>query len=173
MTALHTPRRSEASDRKPERWSFWESVSALPQAVGVVSFVAEAMSRAGYSDKDVYGMRLALEEAVVNAVRHGNRCDPTKWVTVRYTVGPERVLVEVHDEGDGFDPDSVPDPTTLANRERPGGRGLLLMRSYATSMRYNAAGHCVTLCRRRSGTVAHSGQSLPGTPVAVATSRDM
>jgi serine/threonine-protein kinase RsbW len=163
MTALHTPRRPEVSDRKSERWCFWESISALPQALGVVGFVAEAMSRAGYPEKDVFGMRLALEEAVLNAVRHGNRCDPSKWVTVRYTVGPERVLAEVHDEGSGFDPDHVPDPTALENREQPGGRGLLLMRAYATSVRYNAAGNCVTLCKRRSGTG-------PGRrPVAAAT----
>jgi serine/threonine-protein kinase RsbW len=57
-------------------------------------------------------MRLALEEAVVNAVRHGNRCDPSKWVTVLFKVGPECVLAEVHDEGGGFDPARVPDPTT-------------------------------------------------------------
>jgi serine/threonine-protein kinase RsbW len=121
------------------------------------------MSRAGYPEKDVFGARLALEEAVVNAVRHGNRCDPSKWVTVRYAVGPERVLAEVHDEGSGFDPERVPDPTALENREQPGGRGLLLMRAYATSVHYNAAGNCVTLCKRRSGTG-------PGRrPVAAAT----
>jgi serine/threonine-protein kinase RsbW len=149
MTALQTPRRPEVPDQKRERWPFWAGISALPEAVAVVGFVTEGMSRAGYPAKDIFPMRLALEEAVVNAVRHGNRGDPSKWVTVGFNVGPERVLVEVHDEGAGFDPDSVSDPTTLENPELPDGRGLLLMRACASSVQYNG----VTLCRRRSRAV--------------------
>jgi serine/threonine-protein kinase RsbW len=150
MTALQAPRRPEVSDPKPERWSFWESISALPEALGVVGFVAEAMARESYPARDIYAMRLALEEAITNAVRHGNRFEPSKWVTVLFNVDQERAQAEVRDEGPGFDPARVPDPTTLENRERPGGRGLLLMRAYATSVRYNAAGNAVALCKRRS-----------------------
>jgi serine/threonine-protein kinase RsbW len=144
---LRPPRRPPGP--RPDRWRFWDSISALPEAAAVVGLVTDAMAREGYPDKDSFGMRLALEEAVVNAVKHGNGGDPAKWVVVRFTVSPERVLAEVQDEGAGFDPARVPDPTAPENRQRPGGRGLLLIRTYATGVRYNAAGNCVTLCKRR------------------------
>ena len=150
MTMSRKPPWPQAAGPRPDCWRFWDSISALPRVLPVVGLVTDAMSREGYPDKDIFGMRLALEEAVVNAVKHGNRGDPSKWVVVRFTVGPERVLAEVQDEGAGFDPAAVPDPTAPENRERPGGRGLLLMRAYATAVRYNDAGNCVTLCKRRS-----------------------
>jgi serine/threonine-protein kinase RsbW len=95
-------------------------------------------------------MRLALEEALVNAVKHGNKGDATKRVRVRYQVTAAGVLVEVEDDGTGFDPLKVPDPCAPENLERLSGRGLLLMRSYMTWVRFNPCGNCVTLYERRS-----------------------
>jgi serine/threonine-protein kinase RsbW len=71
-------------------------------------------------------------------------------VQVRCHLTPESVLVEVEDEGDGFNPESVPDPRDPENLERPSGRGLLLMRHYLTEVRYHGRGNRVTLCKRRS-----------------------
>jgi serine/threonine-protein kinase RsbW len=96
-------------------------------------------------------VRLGLEEALVNAVRHGNRGDPRKRVRVRYRVAPQEVWAEVEDEGPGFDPGAVPDPTGPERLERPGGRGLLLMRHYLSSVSYNERGNAVTLRKRRGG----------------------
>ena len=111
--------------------------------------VVAAMVAQDYSRRTCWEMRLALEEAIVNGLRHGNRFDPTKRVLARFHVGPSAVLAEVEDEGPGFDPEAVPDPRTPENLERPGGRGLLLMRSYMTWVRYNSTGNCVTLFRSR------------------------
>src|SRR5262249_20754547 len=108
------------------------------------------MEAAGYSSKDVFGMRLVLEEAVVNGLKHGNQFDPVKRVRVRCQVNAERAVVEVEDEGPGFDPSEVPDPLDPETLERPCGRGLLLMRSYTTWMRFNERGNCVTVCKERS-----------------------
>jgi serine/threonine-protein kinase RsbW len=66
-------------------------------------------------------------------------------------VTAERVLAEVEDEGPGVDPKSVPDPRDPENLERPGGRGLLLMRHYMSSVHYSGRGNVVTLCQYRSG----------------------
>jgi serine/threonine-protein kinase RsbW len=115
-----------------------------------VGGVADEMALAGYPEADVFAVRLALEEAVQNALKHGNRHDPSKRVRVSYRVTAERVLVEVGDEGEGFDPGKVPDPTGPGNLERFGGRGLFLMRAYLTWVRYNGRGNRVTLCKRRS-----------------------
>ena len=128
----------------------WESLSSTQEALQVVEFVADAMADQGYPKKDVFGMRLALEEAVINAIKHGNQGDPSKLVEVRYEVNAERALAEVQDQGEGFDPQQVPDPRTPENLEWAGGRGLLLMRSYLTWVRYNERGNGVTLCQYRS-----------------------
>jgi serine/threonine-protein kinase RsbW len=123
-----------------------------------IAAVVAAMAAAGYSERDQFGMRLALEEALVNAIRHGNRGDPNNAVRLRYHVTAWRVLAEVEDEGAGFDLQQVPDPLAPENLDRPSGRGLLLMRSYMTWVRFNARGNRVTLCRRRC---TESGES-PG-----------
>jgi serine/threonine-protein kinase RsbW len=102
-----------------------------------------------YIEKDLFAVRLALEEALVNAIHHGNQDDPSKPVTVRFLVGAERTLIEVHDQGAGFDPNEVPDPLAPENLERSSGRGLHLIRAYMTWVRYNDSGNCVTMCKNR------------------------
>jgi serine/threonine-protein kinase RsbW len=116
----------------------------------VIEDITGAMTRQGFTADEVFGMRLAVEEAVVNAMKHGHQDQPDEPVSVRYQVSPERVLVEVEDRGPGFDPDQVADPLAPENLERPSGRGLLLMRTYTTWMRHNRRGNRVTLCKRKS-----------------------
>lgn len=113
------------------------------------------MASLGFSEKDIFGMRLAFEEALVNSVKHGHRYDPTKKVEIRYRVCHEHALVQVEDQGPGFDPAGIPDPTASENWERPCGRGLLLMRFYMTWIRYNERGNCVTLCKCPSTTTVN------------------
>jgi serine/threonine-protein kinase RsbW len=111
--------------------------------------VTAGLAPLGYSDKELFGVRLALEEAMVNAVKHGHGGDPSKEAVLRYRLSVASLLAEVEDQGPGFNPADVPDPLAPENLERPGGRGLLLMRRYMSWVRHNAAGNCVTLCRRR------------------------
>jgi len=108
------------------------------------------MEGAGYSEKDVFSVRLALEEAIVNAIRHGNKGDPAKSVQVRYRVTDREVVTEIQDEGPGFDPYNIPDPLAPENLESPTGRGLFLIRYYMTSVTFNERGNCLTLCKERS-----------------------
>jgi serine/threonine-protein kinase RsbW len=115
-----------------------------------VNALAGVMAATSYPQKDIFAVRLALEEALVNAIRHGHRGDPTKEVRLRYAVCAEEVLAEVKDQGPGFDPAAVPDPCATENLERTAGRGLLLMRHYLTEVRFNARGNAVTLRKRRS-----------------------
>ncbi len=104
----------------------------------------------GYSGKDLFAMRLALAEAVINAFRHGNQGNPHKAVRVSYLVTHAEVAAEVEDEGPGFDPDQVPDPLSGENIERMSGRGLFLMRVYMSGVSFNRQGNRVTLWRQRS-----------------------
>jgi serine/threonine-protein kinase RsbW len=124
--------------------------STAEEVCRLVNAVVAAMSASGYGERDVFGMRLALEEALVNAVKHGHGGDPAKRIRLGYCVTPERVLAEVEDQGPGFDAGRVPDPRTPERLEQPGGRGLLLMREYLTSVRYLGRGNRVCLRLERS-----------------------
>jgi serine/threonine-protein kinase RsbW len=121
-------------------------LSSLQEMGMVIEAMATAIAELGYPPKDIFGARLALEEAICNAIKHGHQADPTKVVEVRYLIGTEQFLVEVLDQGSGFDPWQVPNATTPENLERPCGRGLLLMRNYAAWVRHNPEGNCVTFC---------------------------
>src|SRR5262245_26780727 len=96
---------------------------------------------------DLFGIKLALEEALVNAIKHGNGYDRTKSVHIAFEVQPDRFTVRITDEGVGFDPADVPDPTAVENLERPCGRSLMLMRHYMTDVAFNERGNSVTLSK--------------------------
>jgi serine/threonine-protein kinase RsbW len=103
-----------------------------------------------FAMKDLFGVKLALEEAIVNAIKHGNGMDPSKSVYVKCEVDHERVRIIIEDEGPGFDPSNVPDPTDDDNLDKPSGRGLMLMKAFMTTIEYNARGNRVLLEKVRS-----------------------
>ena len=131
----------------------WELLAIrLPAEIGpFLERVVETLRAAGYAQKDEFGVRLALEEALVNAIKHGHRGDPAKQVQVRYRVEIDRATFEVEDQGPGFRPEQVPDPLAPENLDRDCGRGLLLMRKFMTSVHHNDTGTCVMLCKCRTG----------------------
>jgi serine/threonine-protein kinase RsbW len=108
-----------------------------------------ALRQNQYGERDIFSIKLALEEALVNAIKHGNQLDRSKKVYVSYRVSPTRFDVEVIDEGPGFDPADVPDPTAVENLERPSGRGVMLMRHYMTEVSYSSRGNCVSMSKLR------------------------
>jgi anti-sigma regulatory factor (Ser/Thr protein kinase) len=92
--------------------------------------------------------RVSLTEALSNAMLYGNRRDPRKRVRVEVIVGDLELVARVTDEGHGFDPDRIPDPTAPDNIEKAGGRGLFLMRELMDEVHYNERGNQVTLVLR-------------------------
>jgi serine/threonine-protein kinase RsbW len=127
-----------------------ETLHTLAELRSLSDKVDDWMRVLGYTGKDIFAVRLALGEAVLNAFRHGNLGDPAKVVRVRWVVTPAEAAFEVQDEGSGFDPELVPDPAAGDNHKRISGRGLYLMRVYMSGVTYNQIGNCVTLWRRRS-----------------------
>jgi len=103
--------------------------------------------RATTSDQEIFSVRLALEEALVNAVKHGNQMDRSKKVHICYRFLPDRFEIRITDEGEGFDPNDVPDPTAVENQDRPCGRGLLLMRHYMSQVVFNDRGNSVWMTK--------------------------
>jgi serine/threonine-protein kinase RsbW len=125
--------------------------SALEPSCRVLLAALEAR---GFSQDDLFAVHLALEEAFLNAVKHGNRMDPSKKVTIEYVVDPEKVEIRMTDEGPGFDPGRIPDPRVGTNLYRPDGRGLLLIRSYMDTVEYNERGNSLRMVRNKSKPVA-------------------
>jgi serine/threonine-protein kinase RsbW len=116
----------------------------------VLEETAATLDGMGYPARDVLGVRLALGEAIVNGLRHGNGGDPLKCVRICCYFWPETMLAVVEDKGLGFNPGVVPDPTLPENLQKTGGRGLLLMRHFMTWVHYSRRGNRVALCKRRS-----------------------
>ena len=127
--------------------------SDFAEARRVQDLISEALLASAYSEHDIFAIKLALEEALVNAIKHGNQMDPDKQVFVVYHVTPERFDIRITDEGAGFVPDEVPDPTAIENLERPCGRGLLLMRGFMTNVEYIGHGNVVCMSKVREAPV--------------------
>ena len=105
-----------------------------------------------FSTKDVFAIQLALDEAITNAFKHGNRFDAGKRVWVRYRIHTQQAWFQVEDQGSGFQVNDVPDPTDIDFLERSNGRGVFLMHHYMDSVEYNDMGNIVTLTKQRSNT---------------------
>ena len=102
-----------------------------------------------YDRTSIFAIKLALEEALSNAFKHGNRNDPGKEVRLRFTVATDTIVIEVEDQGEGFDLSTVPDPTATENLEIPCGRGITLMRAYMSEVSFQPPGNRVRLVYTR------------------------
>jgi serine/threonine-protein kinase RsbW len=131
---------------------FDQSISSdLAEARRIQAEIENVLQRASFAERDIFAIKLAVEEALVNAIKHGNNMDRTKRVHVNCRICSERFEVQITDEGPGFDPTHVPDPTAPENLERPCGRGLLLMRHYMTEVAYHNSGRAVRMAKIRNG----------------------
>ena len=115
----------------------------------VVERIVESVSRAGIEGRDLFGIRLSVDEAVTNAIKHGNKQSPDKSVRVAFLLNEQIVRIEIEDQGGGFAPEDVPDPTAPENLDRASGRGLMLMRQFMTRIEYNTKGNVVILEKSR------------------------
>ena len=95
-----------------------------------------------------FNLRTALAEALCNAIAYGNHHDRTKLVHVRVLVARAYTELHISDDGDGFDPTIVPDPTLPENREREDGRGLFVLRHLVDQVSFNAKGNSICLTLR-------------------------
>ncbi len=112
--------------------------------------VMDVVEQAGFNESALFAIRLALDEALNNAISHGNQRDPSKKVTIRYTITDDAISIRVTDEGTGFNPADVPDPRLPENITRPHGRGIMLMRAYMTEVDYDDNGKTVVLLKQRN-----------------------
>lgn len=116
----------------------------------LIDTALEELGKLQWGEQDVFGVHLAFEEALVNAIKHGNRNDKSKNIDVIYNLSHTELMITIADEGEGFDPADVPDPTDEDNLEIPSGRGLMLMHSFMDTVEYNDKGNQVTMKKART-----------------------
>jgi anti-sigma regulatory factor (Ser/Thr protein kinase) len=126
---------------------------AVPSDLGLVGDAVDLVAR--HCDVGVlsprrlqFNLKTALAEALANAIAYGNRHDRTKLVRIAITLGRDAVRIEVADEGNGFDPAQVPDPTMPERLDQEDGRGLFVLRHLVDQMEFNPQGNCVCLVLR-------------------------
>ncbi|MEO5760863.1 MAG: ATP-binding protein [Vicinamibacteria bacterium] len=102
----------------------------------IQSFVDRFAAAGGLDEDAVHDLSVSVRECVVNALKHGNKLDPAKRVTVNFGLKPGEIEVWIQDQGAGFDPDAVPDATAPENLLNAAGRGLFFMRAFMTEVEY-------------------------------------
>lgn len=106
---------------------FASRIEAVDQAATAVS---EFLSQAGVSEDVIFGIDMAVREAVTNAVVHGNKLDENKFTEISLKSSPDSFEITVHDQGKGFNPSNIPDPTQEENILKTSGRGIFFMRNF-------------------------------------------
>lgn len=126
----------------------FELPSDLALMNGVLQYLLERVAKMGLITPERSNLFIALDEAFVNAVKHGNKNDPTKLVRVGAELSPKEACFTVEDEGEGFDVETIPDPRDPANLFKSSGRGVLLIYNIMDEVEYNAQGNRVKMVKR-------------------------
>lgn len=138
-----------------DEW-IWQHEESFPSrtadAKRLLESVLAQLEGENWFPHDIFGVHLALEEALVNAVKHGNKFDEAKRVHFICRLSPSKLFVQVRDEGPGFKLEDVPDCTEDENLEKCSGRGIMLMRNFMTEVEYNDTGNMVTMSKNRKRT---------------------
>jgi serine/threonine-protein kinase RsbW len=125
-------------------------VSSTPAAVvDIFRQIVPSLQANNFTEDDIFAVHLAIEEAFINAIKHGNKLESSKAVKIDYSVESDKVEICITDEGEGFDPEVIPDPRYGDNLYKPAGRGMLLMRSFMDVVEYNKQGNSVRMIRYR------------------------
>ncbi|MCI0491235.1 MAG: ATP-binding protein [Blastocatellia bacterium] len=114
------------------------SIDSKLEFVDMVGSVTKSMTaKLGFSEDDASWIELAVHEAVINAITHGNRSADDKQVDVRFVIEQNVLTIYVRDRGEGFDPSALPDPLDPNNLLNPNGRGIFYMRTFMDEVEYS------------------------------------
>ncbi len=110
--------------------------SSLDSVDRIEKTAEEVAKRAGLDDDEVYRVTMAVREAAVNAVLHGNAYDASKQVVASFETSSSELVIRIADQGKGLDPETLPDPLAPENLLRGSGRGIFLIRSFMDEVRF-------------------------------------
>ena len=119
----------------------------LNKVIPLVDMISQKTIVLTASSDEVFKIKLALEEALTNAVRHGNTLDPHRCVSVRVKATLEKIVMDVHDDGEGFNFENLPDPTVGDRVSKPSGRGVFLMRQLMDTVEFYDKGSGVKMIK--------------------------
>jgi serine/threonine-protein kinase RsbW len=132
-------------------WSLHKQIPSTTDAGHeVIEELLAALAQAGWDGSDFYHVQMAVEEAMVNAVLHGNQRAEDKSVEMEFKVSITDAYLRIKDEGSGFCPDTLPDPRADENLERLHGRGVMLMKVMMNRVTFNDIGNEVEMVKHRS-----------------------
>jgi serine/threonine-protein kinase RsbW len=141
MGVAGSNRRGGGAGSSPAAGSFRVTIpSDFSSGRDVQERIMAEVERHAFGTDSAFAVRIALEEAMVNAIKHGNRLDPAKKVHVECKVTPRRAEITIEDEGPGFDRAAIPDPTHDDNLDKPSGRGILLIEAYMDGVQWSRGG---------------------------------
>ncbi len=124
------------------------TIPSLPRELAhAENAILPVLENLGYGERAIFGVKLALEEAAINAIKHGNELDDTKKVIISFSIDDNKAVISVADEGPGFDPGAVPNPTDEEYLMATSGRGIALINAYMDEVRYNESGNEVTMIK--------------------------
>jgi anti-sigma regulatory factor (Ser/Thr protein kinase) len=126
---------------------YLQAISYFEEMDRAASVVLSSMDSFGYADESIRKMKITLTELLVNAIHHGNSKDFSKKVTIGHMVDREKTVISIMDEGEGFTPDKIPDPTLPENLIRDCGRGLYIVSHYTDKLEFNEKGNRVTITK--------------------------
>ena len=118
---------------KETKFSISSKIEAIDEAVQkATAFAGEA----GFADDALFGIDMAVREALANAVKHGNKLDETKLVEITLSAAETGMMIVIRDFGEGFDVSDVPDPTNPENLLKASGRGILFMHNFVDKVQW-------------------------------------
>ncbi len=127
----------DTSLNKPSTGKMTFTLPSTMESVSEVEVAAEKMAtEAGFDEDELFKLAMAVREATVNAVLHGNDYDPTKKIAVSLENTGKSLVMSIADQGKGLDPDSLPDPLAPENLMRGTGRGIFLIRSFMDEVHF-------------------------------------
>ena len=132
-------------------WKLDQSIcSRTEDAVEIVRDVVQRLEENGWKSRDVFGIHIAMEEALMNAIKHGNGLDCEKQVHIEIKITESDFYARITDDGDGFDLEAVPDPTADENLEKTSGRGVMLIKNFVDKVAYNEKGNSIELFKSKT-----------------------
>lgn len=132
-------------------WSLRERLpSDIDQAHRLLERLEAALADSHWEGRDLFHVRMASEEALVNAIEHGNKRNPAKFIDVDFRVSPEACYLQITDEGEGFCRAELKDCTADESIDKPRGRGVWLIEQLMSEAVYNARGNQLTMLRKRN-----------------------
>ncbi|HKT49131.1 MAG TPA: ATP-binding protein [Candidatus Angelobacter sp.] len=148
-------------DRNMTKRVSYTLASTLESVNRAETLAAETAARAGFSEDDQSNIAMAVREATVNAVLHGNAYDPQKRVLVVYEKTNDSLVITITDEGKGLDPLELPDPLAPENLMKGSGRGIFLIKAFMDEVKFRNTqpGTEITLIKHLGRSAANEEES--------------